>query len=121
MIAIACADLLESRSAESYLLFLWVLGTFVFASFFNWVINGRSILPMAPAVGILLARRIEQHTVSYSGKKHRYLLCALIPAGAIALLVTWSDYNLANISRDVAKKICNKYGNGGGTLWFQGH
>jgi len=29
--------------------------------FFNWTVNGRSILPMAPAVGILIARRLENN------------------------------------------------------------
>ena len=58
---LAGEDFWKSRNAESLLLLLWVFGTFIFASFINWTINARSILPMTPAVGIILMRRIERH------------------------------------------------------------
>ena len=60
VLALAVADVWKRRDARSWLLALWVMGTFVFTAVFNWTINGRSILPMAPAVGILLARRLQQ-------------------------------------------------------------
>ena len=64
VLALALADVLCRRDARSWSLALWVLGTFLFAAFFNWTVNGRSLLPMAPAVGILLARRLEQNVLT---------------------------------------------------------
>ena len=59
VLALAVAEVWRRREAAGWLLALWVLGTFVFTALLNWTINGRSILPMAPAVGILLARRLS--------------------------------------------------------------
>jgi 4-amino-4-deoxy-L-arabinose transferase-like glycosyltransferase len=59
ILALAVSDAWQRRDARSCLLVLWVMGTFLFAAFFNWIVNARSILPMAPAVGILIARRLE--------------------------------------------------------------
>ena len=57
--ALALADYRRHRDATSALLGLWTLGVLIFASVFNWTINGRSLLPLLPAVGILLARRLR--------------------------------------------------------------
>ncbi|HWI60003.1 MAG TPA: glycosyltransferase family 39 protein, partial [Bacillota bacterium] len=58
--ALAVREYWEHRDATSALLGLWIVGVLVFASVFNWTINGRSILPMLPAAGMLLARRLER-------------------------------------------------------------
>ena len=42
-LALAFADWRRSRDANSVLLLLWVLGTWVFASFVNWIVNARSV------------------------------------------------------------------------------
>jgi 4-amino-4-deoxy-L-arabinose transferase-like glycosyltransferase len=63
VLGLAVADLKARRDPQSLLLALWVAGTFVFAVWINWVINARTLLPLAPAVGILLARRMEDHQV----------------------------------------------------------
>jgi hypothetical protein len=64
VLALAGADVFRRRDACSWLLALWVFGTFLFTAFFNWTVNGRSLLPMAPAVGILIARRLERHQLA---------------------------------------------------------
>ena len=56
ILALAVADLLQRKTAESVLLCLWVLGTFFFASLMNWSVTSRTLLPIAPAVAILLVR-----------------------------------------------------------------
>jgi 4-amino-4-deoxy-L-arabinose transferase-like glycosyltransferase len=118
---LAGRDLWKHRDADSLLLFLWVAGTFYFASRVNWTINARSILPMAPAVGILVARRLEEHR----GETHRMLpwrsTLPLAPALVVALLVGWSDYRFAGTARDAAAEISRTYGGTSGSLWFQGH
>jgi 4-amino-4-deoxy-L-arabinose transferase-like glycosyltransferase len=59
LLALLFSDVWKLRDSDSSFLGLWTLGTFVFAVFLNWTVNARSILPLIPAAGILLARRIE--------------------------------------------------------------
>ncbi len=59
-LALAIADYRRERDADSLLLLLWVVGTFWFTAYLNWTVNARSILPMVPAIGILLARRLRE-------------------------------------------------------------
>jgi tetratricopeptide (TPR) repeat protein len=120
LLALAVADLWNHKGdPASLLLFCWVMGTFTFASFINWSVNGRSMLPMAPVLGILLVRRIEQGALSF--KRYSILFGLLVPAIFVALLVTWADYGLANSARSAVEKIYASYQKGPGTLWFQGH
>jgi 4-amino-4-deoxy-L-arabinose transferase-like glycosyltransferase len=121
VLALATADAWHRRDARSCLLALWVLGTFLFAAFFNWIVNARSILPMAPAVGILLARRLEAGVPA--GRKIRQgdrLTCFAIGA-VLALLVARADFHFATTVRQSAEQTDAEYGQGRETLWFQGH
>jgi hypothetical protein len=100
---------------------LWIAGTFVFATFFNWTMNARSVLAMAPAVGILLARAID-----WKNKKPCHSLTAAIAwpfilALALAALVMFADYRFSNASRHIAAKIFAEYRKPSTTIWFQGH
>ena len=113
---LALVDFIKRREAFSVLLGLWVFGSFAFTVFFNWTVNGSSMLPMAPAVGILLARAAED---ARPGKLRLWVPLAL--ALAVSLIVTWADYRLAGSARDGARTIGAKYSSGPGQLWFQGH
>jgi hypothetical protein len=66
VLALAAVDVWKRRDADSLLLALWVLGTFVFTAFLNWTVNARSVLPLNPAAGILLARRLDTLGVAFS-------------------------------------------------------
>src|SRR6266699_5047920 len=59
VLALAAADYWHERDADSLFLASWVVGTFAFTAFLNWTINARTVLPLIPAIGILLARRLE--------------------------------------------------------------
>ena len=59
ILLLAAADFWVRRDPPALLLTLWVLGVFVFATSLNWTVNGRSLLPMLPAVAILVARRLD--------------------------------------------------------------
>ena len=120
VLALAISDLQRWRNTQSMLLFLWIAGTFIFASFVNWTVNGRSILPMAPAIGILVARRIEHRFGSLEAGPLK-ILWPLIPAALLALLVSWADFRLAGSAGSVAAEIHEKYGSDPARLWFQGH
>jgi 4-amino-4-deoxy-L-arabinose transferase-like glycosyltransferase len=116
LIAITLLDFRRQRDDHSIMLLLWVLGTFVFC-LLNWTINGRSLLPMAPAVAILLWRRIETNNWF---KKPAYLSVAFGAAALISLLVTRADYQLASTARAAAKEVRQKLDRSL-PIWFQGH
>ncbi len=116
VLALVIADLKAHRDAKSLLLLLWVIGTFIFAVFLNWTINARSILPMAPAVGILIARRLEQNPPSL----RKLALCMAISA-ALAVYVTEADYLRAVAVRQNARSIHAAYGQKMEQMFFQGH
>ncbi|MBX7167159.1 MAG: glycosyltransferase family 39 protein [Pirellulales bacterium] len=113
-LALALAEFRASRDRQTLLLLLWVLGTFVFAGFVNWTSNARSLLPLAPALGILLARRLERRSLA------TLPWAPWIAAAALALLVTWADYEQAKSARTAATALASRFGRSG-TLWYQGH
>jgi 4-amino-4-deoxy-L-arabinose transferase-like glycosyltransferase len=121
VLALALADVWDRRDAHSWLLALWVWGTFLFAAFFNWTVNGRSLLPMAPAVGILLARRLEQNILTVRKTCPRGAAICLAAGAVLALLVTQADFCLATAVRRSAQQACAKFGREPGALWYQGH
>lgn len=121
ILALAISDAWQRRDARSCLLALWVLGTFLFAAFFNWIVNARSILPMAPAVGILVARRLEAGVLAGKKIRHADLQICFVIGAALALLVTRADFRLAATVLESAEQTWAGYGQGGQTLWFEGH
>jgi 4-amino-4-deoxy-L-arabinose transferase-like glycosyltransferase len=122
LLALALADVWDRRDERAWLLALWVLGTFLFAAFFNWTVNARSILPMAPAVGILIARRLEKKFPA-NGRTAwpRGVTVCIVFGGALALLVAQSDFLLAVAVRRSAQQVCARFGQGRNSLFFQGH
>ena len=113
-------ELSDRRDPVAWLLVLWVLGTFLFATFFNWTTNGRSLLPMAPVVGILLARQWDR----VCGERRRrvwILLAGLAGSAGLGGFAARADYQLANAVHDCALKISVKHAHAERPLWFQGH
>ncbi len=70
-IAMAAAERWRRKDSLSLLLLLWILGTMAFAGIVNWSVTGRNILPMLPAVAILIARRLEARRSSGGHVFHR--------------------------------------------------
>ncbi len=121
IISLAAVDVYKNKDSESLFLFLWVLGTFLFSSHVNWTINARTILPMIPAVGILVVRRLNvRYDLSGPGNI-RHFLWPLIPAALIAMAVSWSDTSFANCQRSVAQQIHVGLKDYPHNVWFQGH
>lgn len=118
VLALPVADLWERRDADSLLLFLWVTGGFVFATFVNSTINARSILLIAPAAGILIGRRLEHRRVP---ARSWWALAPLLAGTCLALLLATADYGLAGAGRAAAGVLQADYGPTGRTMWFQGH
>jgi 4-amino-4-deoxy-L-arabinose transferase-like glycosyltransferase len=116
VLALPIIEIKRRRTAETWLLVLWVLGTLGFCVF-NWTINGRSILPMAPAVAILLLRRIDDQ----GGPRRSFRWC--LGAGmALSLVATFADYRLAASARAAVKEIGQRVDTSPKpAIWFQGH
>jgi hypothetical protein len=104
LLLLAVADLRTHHDAPAWLLFLWVMGTFVFAAFLNWTINARSLLPLVPAAGILVMRRLDRWQGPAEEEPSRRDLAPLIPAAALALLVAAADFWWANSAREAAER-----------------
>jgi 4-amino-4-deoxy-L-arabinose transferase-like glycosyltransferase len=121
VLALAITDVWKRRDAQSWLLVLWVFGTFLFAALFNWTVNGRSILPMAPAVGILIARRLEQNILAGREIWTRGVTICLAASAALAFFVAQSDFLLATAIRADALETFAKYGGDRATFWYEGH
>ncbi len=113
ILALAFWEFWENRDADSLLLLLWIVGTFAFATFLNWSITARTILPMAPAVFILLLRRCDR------GARPRFwsVSAALI----VSMIITSADASRAGAARTGARHFRNKFGRSHTRVWFQSH
>jgi hypothetical protein len=119
---LVATDIRSQRDPERWLLGLWVGGTFLFVCAMNWTINIRTVLPMAPAVGILIARRLSTPEESTCTRRHRLRrILPLLPAALVALLVTTADFSLAECSRRASREIVAAYDPSARTVWFMGH
>jgi 4-amino-4-deoxy-L-arabinose transferase-like glycosyltransferase len=116
VLALPISEMKRRRTPESWLLLLWVFGTLGFCVV-NWTVNGRSILPMAPALAILLLRQIENR----GGLKRSFIWCAGVGV-ALSLVVAFADYRLAESARAAVKEFAQRVETlPKGTIWFQGH
>jgi len=120
-LALAITDYWNRRSPDSLLLGLWVIGTFVFASFLNWTVNARSVLPLIPAAGILIVRRLETAREAWTRKLALRVAAALFVSGGLSIWLAIAEAHLANLGREAAHSIQAQVGNQGGTLWYEGH
>jgi hypothetical protein len=121
VLALAADDLRRTREPKAVLLAAWVAGTFVFASFVNWTVNARSLLPLVPAMGILAARRLDRHAAAGRAPARVAVGAGLALSAALAIATLWADASLAAASRTAAVRIVGEFAAGGGRVWFQGH
>ena len=112
-------DLWRSRNADSLLLLLLILGIFIFSAFVNWTTNGRSLLPMVPAVAILVVRQLEATRPTFTTPT--LLASPLLLAATLSLLVTYGDYLYACSARQAAREIQQHLTNSSGTAWAERH
>ena len=114
-------DLWRHRDPDALLLALWVLGTFLFAALVNWSVNGRSILPMAPAAALIVARFLESKNGSSWRPGLRELALPLCGAFLLSMTVARGDYNLAGTARAAAGAVAGNSPAAARPTWFQGH
>jgi hypothetical protein len=119
--ALAIFDIWTRRTAESLLLFLWIAGVFLFAAKLNWTISGRNMLPLAPAVALLVVRRIEQRK-NFCGQDASLLLLAPVAVtAALALILTWADTEFAFGGKGAAQIVARRFEPQRNRVEFQGH
>jgi 4-amino-4-deoxy-L-arabinose transferase-like glycosyltransferase len=107
-------DLVRQRNPDASLLLLWIIGTFWFATFFNWSITARTFLPITPAVAILTVQHFERLQ-----KSMKYL--PVLAAAVLSMLITIADYQQADCGRAAARLFQQRYADEAGKIWFQGH
>ncbi len=113
-------EIWKKRDSKSLFLFLWIIGTFIFAAIVNWTTNIRAVLPLIPAASIILVRMVENVQGVVKLKKLNYIWL-LIPCIIVSLSVTWADYTLANSARHAAKYVSQKFNASNRKIWFVGH
>jgi 4-amino-4-deoxy-L-arabinose transferase-like glycosyltransferase len=120
-LVLAGVELHRDRSAEAWLLGLWLSEVFVFAAFLNWSTSARAVLPAAPAAAILLARRLASSSLASARPPTARWAVALAPALAVALTVAWADARLAETARTAARDLVHRYAaEADGRVWFRG-
>lgn len=103
------------------LLALWIIGTFLFAAFVNWTINSRSVLPMIPAVAILLCRGLDSARVISDRWRIGSIGFALTISAILSIWITWADTDLANSARTAARVVQRETQNNSSPVYFEGH
>ena len=119
LVALVVSDLLVRRDRAAILLALWVGGVFFFAMALNWTVSMRNLLPMLPAVGILLARRLEDRELGIP--RMRAARIAIVAGGALSFVVAQGDAALAATGRDAARGFAEKFEAFRGSVRFEGH
>jgi len=122
ILVLVANDFWQRRDSVSFLLVTWLLGIFVFAIALNWTVNGRSFLPAAPALGILVARRLDLRPAGAPRSSPvPAVLWPALASAVVSLYVAGADYRFARLSRLAADRICEQYQKPGSTVWFEGH
>lgn len=118
--ALAIADYTHERNADSLFLLLWVAGTFWFTAYLNWTVNARSVLPMVPVIGILLARRLERGDKNQAPRFKRSVALCLLGCGVVSLWLARADSESANAARTAALLVHERIP-ANENVWFLGH
>lgn len=120
IVGLACVPL-RRMQGDNVFLPLWVAGTLVFASFVNWAVNARVILPMIPAVAILIAQQMEGRG-GLSIRGFRAEVCgALLASAIVAVWAGCGDQSLADAGRTAANEIHQRLSGSPGPIYFEGH
>lgn len=120
------------HNPEAWLIALWIWGTIFFMAIVNWTVAARSMLPMIPALAILISMPGKQAEEKAKHKTHlsvqvqkllpvKPFAAAAILGLALAVLATWADFDWANSIRRAANEMTAEYKAAGKKVFFQGH
>ena len=129
-IALVGLELGRRRDEGTFLLVPWIVGTWIFAAFLNWTVNVRTLLPLVPALAILLARCIDHVAATRSaasastGWLRRGWPWDAIPlalALGVSLAVARGDYQYAVAQRALTEQARQLFAGVEGQKYYQGH
>lgn len=110
------SSLFKFRDADKMLLVLWILGTFIFSTFLNWTINGRTMLPAVPALAVFIALQMRERKIE---PRLRSFFSPVVFSAVFSVFVTGGDMEFANASREAAQIITKRYADK--NVYFQAH
>jgi len=119
-LGLAVCDWWRRRDPEALLLLLWLLGTWFFASYTNWIATSRAILPAAPAVALLTVRGLEAARGGAAVDRRPQTWAPVAAGLLVALAVAHGDARLADSARVAASEFTSRYREWPGELYFQG-
>jgi hypothetical protein len=115
---LVAVDAARRREPASALLAAWVVPGLVFATWLSWSDSVRYVLPLGPALAVLVARLADDHPSR--GVRFPALVAAVLAvSAAIALVVTQGDTALGNSARTAAAQVSAR--SRGAHVVFQGH
>ena len=129
-IALVGLELWRRRDEGTFLLVPWIVGTWIFAAFLNWSVNVRTLLPLVPALAIVLGRCIDQSAETRSDaaasawwSRRSWLFDAvpLVLAFGVSLAVAWGDYQYAVAQRALSEQARQLFAGVEGQKYYQGH
>lgn len=110
-------NLAKKPCAEGVLLALWIYGAIIFTTLVNHLINARTLLPLAPAMAIVIARALPDANTTMQ----RAARLAPLAAGAVlSLWVAWGDYAVAESGRRAAHDFAERAKQEGVHLHYSG-
>lgn len=107
LLALAARACLQWKNADALLLALWLFGTVAFSAGINHYVNARTLLPMLPAIAILIAWGLPKT----GGLEWR-----LIPACAFTLWTLFGDYEAAGHGKHAAENAIARATESGAAL-----
>lgn len=103
--------------AEGVLLALWVYGAIVFTAYVNHLINARTLLPLAPAMAIVIARALPE---AITAPRRAAQLAPLAAGAVLSLWVAWGDYTVAESGRQAARAFASRAAQDHARLHYSG-
>jgi len=121
VLGLIVADVRRHRTPDSIFLALWLMGGLIFVGVVNWTVSGRNVLPLAPAVALLVIRCLEAGSKSGGADRFRYWWWPLGISLTVALMVARADFLWANSVRDIVGKLKSELSPHGEAIAFEGH
>jgi len=121
VLTLAISDAMRHRTPASVLLALWLAGGLVFIGAVNWTVSGRNLLPLAPAVALLVIRHLESSPGSERPDRFRHWWWPLGISLAVALMVARADWHWANSERTIAGTMKDQLASRCDSIAFEGH
>jgi 4-amino-4-deoxy-L-arabinose transferase-like glycosyltransferase len=119
-LSLSVVDALHRRDAFSWCLLAWVWCTFFFATYLNWAVTGRAFVLLAPALGLLIARRC--HDLFKTGASSRWKAGLPLAVSLVfTLCLARADLAQAQSVRNGVRFVLEQYPPRQNTVWFQGH